>query len=95
MLGNMKKGIHKSKGGVIRCSVVVEKGIIKDITFSGDFFLIPEDAIFKIMEELKGKPALREEIHKCIEKLYHKENILSPGTTPYDFTQSIMKALEE
>lgn len=91
----MKRGIHKSKGGLIRCSVVVENGIIKDIAFSGDFFLFPEDAIFKIMEQLKGKPAMRQEIQRNIEEVYHKEDIQSPGTSPYDFTESIMKALEE
>jgi len=91
----IKQGIHKSKGGLIRSFVTIENSIIKDIRISGDFFLFPEEAIFKIIEQLKGTPAKREEIQKNIEETYEKENIQSPGTAPSDFTESIMKALEE
>ncbi len=91
----IKRGIHKSKGGLIRSFVTIENGIIKDISISGDFFLFPEEALFKILEQLKGTPAKREKIQRNIEKTYEKENIQSPGTTPADFVESIMKALEE
>lgn len=90
----IKRGIHKSKGGLIRSFVTIENGIIKDISISGDFFLFPEEALFKILEQLKGTPAKREKIQRNIEKTYEKENIQSPGTTPADFVESIMKALE-
>ena len=89
-----KQGIHKSRGGLIRSFVVLESGSIKEITISGDFFLFPEEAIFRILENLKGTSAKREDIQKNIEKTYEKENIKSPGTSPADFTESIMKALE-
>lgn len=89
-----KPGIHKSKGGLIRSFVILENDMIKDITISGDFFLFPEEALFSILENLKGIPAKREELLKNIEETYEKENILSPGTAPFDFTESIMKALE-
>lgn len=91
---DIKKGIHKSKGGLIRSFVTVENGMIKDVAISGDFFLFPEEAIFKILEQLKGTLAKREELQKKIEELYEKENIQSPGTSPSDFVESIMKALE-
>lgn len=90
----MKQGIHKSKGGLIRSFVAAENGKIKEITVSGDFFLLPEEALFKILENLKGTPAKREEIQKNIEETYEKEKISSPGTEPSDFVEAIMKALE-
>ncbi len=90
----IKKGIHKSRGGLIRSFVRTEQGIIKEITISGDFFLFPEEAIFKILEQLKGTPVTHDEIQKKIEEIYIKENIQSPGTSPADFTESIMQALE-
>ncbi len=89
-----KQGLHKSKGGLIRSFVRTENGIIKDISISGDFFLFPEDAFFKMIQELKGIPAIREDIERKIQEVYIKENILSPGTLPVDFAESIMKALE-
>ena len=89
-----KQGIHKSKGGLIRSFVTIENGIVKDITISGDFFLFPEEAIFKVSQRLKGVPANREKLQKNIEETYRREKIQSPGTSPADFTESIMKALE-
>ncbi len=89
-----KPGIHKSRGGLIRSFVKQEKGRIEDITISGDFFLFPEDSVFRLLENLKGTPATREDVLKNIEETYAKEQIQSPGTAPIDFTESIMKALE-
>ena len=89
-----KQGLHKSKGGLIRSFVSTENGIIKDISISGDFFLFPEDAFFKMIQELKGTPAIREDIERKIQDVYLKENIQSPGTFPADFAESIMKAME-
>jgi len=89
-----KQGLHKSKGGLIRSFVRTENGIIKDISISGDFFLFPEDAFFRMIRELKGIPAIRENIERKIHEVYIKENIQSPGTIPEDFAESIMKALE-
>jgi lipoate-protein ligase A len=89
-----KQGLHKSKGGLIRSFVMTENGIITDISLSGDFFLFPEDAFFKMIQELKGIPAIREDIVQKIQEIYIKENIQSPGTVPADFAESIMKALE-
>jgi lipoate---protein ligase len=89
-----KQGMHKSKGGLIRSFVRTENGIIKDISISGDFFLFPEDAFFKMIQELKGIPAIRENIVRKIQEVYIKEKIQSPGTFPADFAESIMKALE-
>ena len=75
------QGIHKSKGGLIRSFVQTENGIIKEISISGDFFLFPEDAFFKMFQELKGIPARREDIERKIQEVYIKENIQSPGTS--------------
>jgi len=88
------QGIHKSKGGLIRSFVTVQNGKIKEISISGDFFLFPEEAFFRIVEEIKGIKAEREEVELKIKEIYERENIQSPGTLPSDFTESIMKALE-
>jgi lipoate-protein ligase A len=90
-----KQGLHKSKGGLIRSFVSTENGNIKDISISGDFFLFPEDALFKMILELKGIPARRGDIERKIQEIYFKETIQSPGTSPADFAEAIMKALEE
>lgn len=88
------KGIHKSKGGIIRTFLKVDGDTIIDITFSGDFFLYPEAAIDTIAEGLKGVRASEDAVLSAIERAYRAEGIQSPGTSPADFTRSIMLALE-
>ncbi|MCK4937700.1 MAG: hypothetical protein KAR85_03740 [Methanosarcinales archaeon] len=92
-LEDYQKGIHKSKGGVIRSFLKVDGKIITDITFSGDFFMFPEDAIDSIEEELKGTAANNDAVLLAVEQVYESEHIQSPGTTPDDFTRSIMQAI--
>ncbi len=93
-VSSTRQGIHKSRGGLIRSFVSIDNQSIKEISISGDFFLFPEEAIFRIMEDLKGIPPTRDEILKTIKETYARENIQSPGTIPEDFTESIMKAVE-
>lgn len=88
------QGIHKSKGGIIRSFVKAKNGIIEEISISGDFFMFPEEAFFEIAKGLKGTRAKREDVEKKIEEIYGKENIQSPGTSPSDFAESIMRSLE-
>jgi lipoate-protein ligase A len=87
------KGIYKSKGGIIRSFLKVDKGKITDITFSGDFFLLPEDAIDLITQRLIGTDTEKDSIRYVVEDVYKTEQIQSPGTTPEDFTRSIMQAI--
>jgi lipoate-protein ligase A len=93
VLENYLKGIHKSKGGIIRSFLKVDKGIITDITFSGDFFLLPEDAIDVIIQRLIGTTATKDAVQSAVEDVYKTEQIQSPGTTPEDFARSIMQAI--
>ena len=93
VLEDYQKGIHKSKGGVIRSFLKVDGGTITDITFSGDFFMFPEDAIDSIEEGLKGTAANNDAVLLAVEQVYESEHIQSPGTTPEDFTLSIMQAV--
>jgi len=87
------KGVYKSKGGIIRSFLKVDKGKITDITFSGDFFLLPEDAIDLITQRLIGTDTEKDSIRYVVEDVYETEKIQSPGTTPEDFTRSIMQAI--
>ena len=66
-----QQGIHKSKGGLIRSFVSAENGKIKEISISGDFFLFPEEAFFKIARELNGIEAKREKVQQKIEEIYN------------------------
>jgi len=93
VLEDYLKGIHKSKGGIIRSFLKVDNGLILDISFSGDFFMFPEDAIDLIIARLYGTEATEEAVLYAVKEVYKSEDILSPGTTPEDFMTSIMQAI--
>ena len=89
-----KQGRHKSKGGLIRSFVRLEGNKIKDIEFSGDFFLFPESAIESIVESLKDAVADYDSVLSAVQSVYESEPITAPGTSPEDFAASIMQAIE-
>lgn len=89
-----KQGIHKSKGGLIRSFVKLEGNIIKDIAFSGDFFLFPESAIKTIVQSLKETVAVHDSVLSAVQSVYESEGVIAPGTSPEDFAASIMQAIE-
>jgi len=89
-----KQGRHKSKGGLIRSFVKLEGNRIKDIEFSGDFFLFPESAIESIAESLKETVADHDSVLSAVRSVYESEPITAPGTAPEDFVASIMQAVE-
>ncbi|MCL7413365.1 MAG: hypothetical protein M8353_07075 [ANME-2 cluster archaeon] len=93
ILEDYRKGIYKSTGGIIRSFLKIDGGTITDITFSGDFFMFPEEAIDSIEERLKGTAANTAAVLQAVEQVYRSEHIQSPGTTPEDFTRSIMQAV--
>jgi lipoate-protein ligase A len=64
---------------------------IVDITISGDFFMIPKDALKELELTLKGASLNRKVILRKIQEVYTKREIQTPGITPQDFTDAIMK----
>jgi len=89
-----KQGRHKSKGGLIRSFVRLDGNIIKDIEFSGDFFLFPESAIESIARSLKETVADYDSVLSAVQSVYESEPLTAPGTAPEDFAASIMRAVE-
>ncbi|RLG27500.1 lipoate--protein ligase family protein [Methanosarcinales archaeon] len=91
-----RTGLHKSRGGLIRCEVTLEDDRIMDIILSGDFFLYPEDALLHIADALRGLSiSSRELLVTTIHDVYSKHEIISPGCEPIDFVSAIANALKE
>jgi len=84
---------HKVAGGkLVRVELEVEEGVIKRIKITGDFFLYPEEAVFKLEEALKGVRA-SSELEKLIEHELSKQGAELLGASPADIATAINKAL--
>ncbi|CAD7768907.1 hypothetical protein FHEFKHOI_01827 [Candidatus Methanoperedenaceae archaeon GB50] len=89
-------GLYKSRGGLIRCEVTLDRDRIRDIILSGDFFLYPEDALIHVTDALYGLSIRsREALVRAIENVYAEYGIISPGCEPADFVSAIRDAIKE
>ncbi|MEA3255334.1 MAG: lipoate protein ligase C-terminal domain-containing protein [Candidatus Altiarchaeota archaeon] len=89
-----KQGLYKSTGGLIRVFLKEGGGRINEVLFTGDFFIFPEEALDIMARSLKGVTLNREAILDNIKEVYLREDIDSPGTTPKDFMNAVMAAIE-
>ena len=84
---------HKAKK-MIRVTMEIAFDKIRDILISGDFFMIPEQALPKLEEELVGSSIYRGEILNIVEQFYNRVKVQTSGIEPVDFVEAIMKAVE-
>jgi len=94
-LDDMREGLHKARSGLIRVLLRTDGKEITDIIISGDFILSPEHYIDEMEKALLGVEAEREKVLKKLQEFYKENTFQSPQTYPEDFTEAIMKALEQ
>lgn len=79
-------------GKLIKCRVETIDGRIVSIQLTGDFFLHPEDVIFRIESSLKGREASENEINSTINNVLTTCDAELIGASANDFTKVIMEA---
>ena len=84
---------YKAEGGLIRVTVEEVEDRIHEIVISGDFFMLPSDAISGVEKALIEAKTTQEEILERIEKAYKDLKIESPLVTPENFNTAIKMAL--
>lgn len=89
----MGESSYKAPKGLIRVRITRRGSEINEITIAGDFFMYPEDLLWKLEKTLKGTATSREAILHKIEAFYSSTGVLTPGVTPQDFTEAIMRAV--
>jgi lipoate-protein ligase A len=84
----------KAPGGLIRTTVEDVDATINEVVISGDFFMLPIDAITKLEVAMKGVGTAPEEVLAGVKKAYREIDIESPGITPEDVAKAISMAIE-
>ena len=83
----------KLKKGLIRIRLVInDYNKIESITITGDFFLIPEDALWKLEDELKGIEFNSEEIKKRVVEFFERTGADLVGSEPEEIADAILEA---
>lgn len=87
------EGSYKAPKGLIRVKIVVLRKKISELTISGDFFMYPEDSLWKLEKALQGLPADMEVVRVQLQNFYNENGVISPGIRPEDFTEAIHRAI--
>jgi lipoate-protein ligase A len=71
------------------------EGRLNEVVISGDFFMLPMDAIANLEDTLKGAKIENGDILNKVKNAYSRYNIDSPGVTPEDVETAIKLAFEQ
>jgi lipoate-protein ligase A len=83
--------MYKAPGGLIRVTAVNRDGRLRDVHISGDFFIYPADSLTDLEAALDGVPGEVEPVESAIIAFYHRRKVETPGVTPEDFTQALLR----
>jgi len=81
---------HKAKK-LIRIRAELAGTRILDVIISGDFFMVPESALTNLESNLKGAILDQNDVLNRIRQFYGENRVQTPGITPEDFAEAIMK----
>ncbi|MFN2292904.1 MAG: biotin/lipoate A/B protein ligase family protein [Candidatus Promineifilaceae bacterium] len=82
--------VYKAPGGLIRASAVQDNGTLRDVHYSGDFFIYPADALLALEAALEGVTAEYAPIEARINDFYRVNEPQTPGITAADFASALL-----
>ncbi|UCD71303.1 MAG: lipoate--protein ligase family protein [Syntrophobacterales bacterium] len=91
----IRYGIHKAKGGLIRTVEELEEEKINEIGISGDFQFYPKNDLVTMEVELRKTEFEEKKVHHKIQRFYDEHHIQAPGVMPDDFTTAIVQSQSE
>ncbi len=91
----IRYGIHKAKGGLIKTVEELEQEKIKEIGISGDFQFYPKDDLSTMEVELRKTEFDQGKVNNKIEQFYEEHRIQAPGVMPEDFAKAIVQSESE
>jgi len=82
---------HKARK-LIRVRAEVKGWKILDASITGDFFMIPEEAVLRLEEALKGSMLSRpHDLELRIKRFFKESEAQIPGMSPKDFLRAVLK----
>ena len=82
---------HKAPGGLIRVTARVRDGRIDDVTLSGDFTMLPQFAPGALELALRDTALRADAVQARVGEVYRSVGIQSPGVTPDDLTNAVLR----
>lgn len=85
---DVREGVHKAPGGLVRASVAVRDGVIDGIVLSGDFFMEPAEELARLQDSLVGIAYDDDSVLGVVKA--HMATVDAPGLDATDITTAVM-----
>lgn len=82
-------GIHKSQGGLIRAETTVREGKIDELTLTGDFTFIPKNAFQPFVNSLIGSDFAFDSVCSSASQYFERNEVDMPGVDARDIAIAI------
>ncbi len=76
------ESVFKAPGGLIRLTATLHRSEVVDLSVSGDFTLLPKEALAELEAFLIGPKRSGQEVRGAVEEAYRRLSIQSPGVVP-------------
>lgn len=86
------EAVRKAPGGLVRVTARLRDECIDDLSFSGDFTLLPASGVGSLEESVRGLTVQDETVLGRFRDVYRVVGIQSPGVTPEDFAATLLAA---
>lgn len=85
-------GACKAPGGLIRATVTIVDAHIGDVSFSGDFTILPKDGLAALEDGACGDGSTAEGIQMRLERIYNRLGLQTPGVGTEHFVAALVAA---
>jgi len=87
---------YKGPGGkLVRIRLTEDRGLIRQIKITGDFFLIPEESLPKLEKMLEDAPIREKELRLLVDRFFRGTEAKGLGITPDDLVKAILATKQE
>ena len=86
------EGAAKAPGGLVRVTARLHGSRVDDVTFTGDFTMLPADGVTAIEAALRGSSAEEADVVERVASVYREHGLESPGLEAADFARVLAQA---
>ncbi len=81
--------LYKGAKGLLRVEAELDAGVITKVRITGDFFMVPEEALPRLEGKLNGVKLDRESVMKVVSDFY-KSGVETPMLSKDDIVNAIL-----
>jgi lipoate-protein ligase A len=81
--------LYKGAKGLLRVEAELEAGVLTKVRITGDFFMVPEEALPRLESKLNGVKLDRDSVLKAVSAFY-KSGVETPMLSKEDIVNAVL-----